>query len=123
MRINLFTIHVSDMLKSIGFYKKVFGMEVVRELRPNENLHLVFMKNEGEITVELVDDGAHGERGSGTSNVAMGVFVEDMEEVVGLLKANKVPIKNGPFETHNGTKLLFVEDPDGVVIEFIQEKN
>jgi lactoylglutathione lyase len=122
MKISLFTIHVSDMAKSIGFYKKVFGMEIARELRPNENLHLVFLKNEGEITVELVDDGAHSEREGCRSNVAMGVFVENMEKVVGLLKENKVSIKNGPFETPNGTKLLFVEDPDGVVIEFVQEK-
>ena len=122
MNISLFTIHVKDMQKSIDFYQNIFKIDIIRDFKPNENMRLVFLKGKEGATIELVEDSSHMPQSSAESNVAMGVFVEDINTVLDILRDNNAKIKDGPFETPNGTKLLFVEDPDGVVIEFIQEK-
>ena len=122
MNISLFTIHVKDIQKSIDFYRNIFKMEIIRDFKPNENMRLVFLKGEGGTSIELVEDSSHMPKVSMDPNVAMGVFVEDINAVVDIMRNNDVKIKNGPFETPNGTKLLFAEDPDGVVLEFIEEK-
>ena len=52
----------------------------------------------------------------------MGIYVKDMTKVLKLLKEENIPIKSGPTVVLGGTKLVFIEDHDGVEIEFIEAK-
>nr|HPR18921.1 VOC family protein [Candidatus Cloacimonadota bacterium] len=43
MKITLFTIRVTNLEESLKFYQEILGMKVVNEIKPNENLHIVFL--------------------------------------------------------------------------------
>ena len=120
MKITLFTIHVQDMAKSIEFYENILHMKIVKDMRPQKGFRLVFLKGEGEAMVELIEDNSITILDKVKSSVSMGIFVESMNDILNLLKANKVPVNRGPIEVPNGNKLLFVSDPNGVEVEFIE---
>lgn len=120
MKITLFTIHVQDMAKSIDFYEKILGMKIIREMQPQKGFRLVFLQDEGEVMVELIEDKSITFLDTVTSNVSMGIFIDDMETMLAFLKKQKISIKRGPVSVPNGNKLLFIRDPNGVEIEFIQ---
>ena len=120
MKITLFTIHVQDMAKSIEFYENILHMKIVKDMRPEEGFRLVFLKGDGEVMVELIEDNSITILDKVKSSVSMGIFVDSMNDILNLLKANKIPVKRGPIEVPNGNKLLFVSDPNGVEVEFIE---
>jgi lactoylglutathione lyase len=48
-------IAVSDIAKSIDFYHRCLGMQIIEELKaPNLNVHLIFLKS-GNCMIELLD--------------------------------------------------------------------
>ena len=122
MKITLVTIHVQDMAESIGFYEKILKMKIIREMQPRVGFKLVFLKGEGEVTVELIEDKAITILGKVTSNVSIGIYIDNMEAMLVFLKEQKIALKRGPIEVPGGTKLLFISDPNGVEVEFIEEK-
>lgn len=122
MKITLFTIHVSDMENSIEFYINVLGMKIIKEMHPNENLKIVFLKGKGEVMLELIEEKSLSQLDKFSSPVSIGIFIDDMDEILQMLKEKKVPIKRGPISLPSGSKLLFIEDPNGVEVEFIEGK-
>jgi len=122
MKISLITLHTSEMLESIKFYEEILNMKMVKELKPNENMRLVFLKGEGDVLIELIEDKALTVLDSVNSNISMGLFIEDMNGIIQILEEKKVKIKRGPITVPNGNKLLFIEDPNGVEVEFIEGK-
>jgi len=122
MKITLFTIRVTNLEESLKFYQEILGMKVVNEIKPNENLHIVFLQGEGEVQLELIEDKTITILDRIGSIVSIGIYVESIETMAAFLREKKVPLKRGPLTMPNGTKLLFISDPNGVEIEFIQDK-
>ena len=120
MKITLFTIRVTEMQKSIEFYESILKMKIVRKLNPNENMQLIFLRGEGEVMVELIENRSIVKLDKVSSNVSIGLFIDDMDKILELLKSQKILIKRGPITVPNGNRLLFIEDPNGVEIEFIE---
>ena len=120
MKINLITLHTSELLKSIKFYEEILNMKIVKEIRPNENMRLIFLKGDGDILLELIEDKALTVLDSVSSNVSIGLFIDDMEKILEILRDRKIQIKRGPITVPSGNKLLFIEDPNGVEVEFIE---
>ncbi|MCF7794128.1 MAG: VOC family protein [Candidatus Cloacimonetes bacterium] len=121
MKVTLITIHVSEMQESLKFYQNILGMEIINEIHPNENMRIVFLKGEGEVKIELIEDKSITQLDKFSSPVSMGIFIDDMNEILQMLKEKKVPVKRGPISVPSGSKLLFIEDPNGVEVEFIEE--
>jgi lactoylglutathione lyase len=122
MKITLFTIHVQDMASSLAFYKEFLNMKIIREMSPRDDLRLVFLKGEGEVEVELIEDKAITTLDAVKSNVSIGIYVDNLEAIVALIKEKKIRVKRGPISIPSGEKLLFINDPNGIEIEFIEGK-
>ncbi len=122
MQISLFTIHVIDLEKSIQFYQDVLKMKIFKVMEPNEQYKLVFLRGEGEVIVELIEEKNLVQLDKVSSGVSIGIFVENMDDILEHLKSNKIKIKRGPISVPSGNKLLFIEDPNGVEVEFIEGK-
>ena len=120
MKLTLFTIHVKDLEESIEFYKTILNMKIIKEMQPREGFKLVFLKSEGEVIVELIEEKAITILDVVTSNVSIGIFIDNMDAILALLKEHKIAVKRGPIAIPNGNKLLFVSDPNGVEVEFIE---
>ena len=116
MQLMLTTIHVNDLEESLEFYQNVLNLAEVKRLSPRPGVEISFLQDEGGM-IELI---AGEEATKDESRVSIGFEVEDMEAVIEELEAKGVDVLRGPIKTTNGTKLLFIEDPNGVEIEFIE---
>ena len=116
------TLIVKDLDKSRLFYVELLGMEEVP--RPNFTFAGKWFRA-GETLIhailEFEESGPAGNvvfPGSTTSRTRHFAFiVDDPMSTVPHLQAAKVPIVAGPKQRPDGATQVFVQDPDGHVIE------
>ncbi len=120
-------LRVGDMERSIDFYTRVVGMNLLRRTeRPEQRYSLAFVgfgrgNMDGHAELELTYNYGvdHYELGSAFGHVALGV--DDVAAVCEQIRNNggKVTREAGPVK--GGTTIIaFVEDPDHYKIELIQ---
>lgn len=114
--------HVSIFSKwmdeSVAFYQDIVGLTVQRDMRDNPLHPIVFLANAaGETCVEIIGEPDNAFQGSG---ISMGFVTDDAEA-----KRTELEEKGyhpGPMISPGpGTKFFFIQDPNGVGIQFIQE--
>lgn len=112
------TINVTDMDRSISFYRDIVGLRVVRRVEPNPDMELAFL-GEGDTQVELIchKDAAEVELGK---DISLGFVVESLDDFSEELKTKNIGIHSGPFQPNPFIRFLFVLDPDGLKIQFVE---
>jgi lactoylglutathione lyase len=120
-------LRVGDLQRSIDFYTKVIGMELLRTTeRPEQKYSLAFVafgggNRNGEAEIELTYN--HGvseyDLGSAYGHIALGVdsvadTCQRIRDAGGRITREPGPVKGG------NTVIAFVEDPDGYKIELIE---
>jgi catechol 2,3-dioxygenase-like lactoylglutathione lyase family enzyme len=131
-------ISVSDIDRSIAFYRDMFGMEPLMEIMPfgGESFEAIMdlpgvtgricMIGKGTTNLELFEfDGAKAKDPNypvsdhGISH--FGIFVDDIEATYAKLQAGNVRI-HSPIITFmgGGMRAAYCRDPDGNVFEILQ---
>src|SRR3954469_26018571 len=125
MRILHTMLRVGDLQRSVKFYTKVLGMELLRTTdRPEQKYSLAFVgygRNPEHAEIELTYN--YGveqyEMGTAYGHIALGVpdayaACERIRAAGGSITREPGPVKGGD------TVIAFVTDPDGYKIELIQ---
>jgi len=112
---NHVTIRVSDLEKSLGFYRDLLGMKLVHRGKTDAYLEW------GTAWVALVEKKAQagdqgGDSGFGVDHVAFSIDEEDFDEAARRLEESGVPIVRGPVRRGVGRSINFL-DPDGTQLE------
>ena len=121
-------LRVGDLTRSIDFYTRVMGMQLLRQHDNEEykySLAFVGYQPESEGTViDLTYNWGVSEYELGTAYGHIAIEVENAAEACEKVRANggKVTREAGPVKGGN-TVIAFVEDPDGYKIEFIERKS
>ncbi len=118
-------IRVGNLDRSIDFYTRVLGMELLRKQDyPDGKFTLAFVGYGPESSHPAIEltwnwDKASYDLGNGYGHVALGV--EDIHATCEKIRqaGGKVVREPGPMK-HGTTVIAFVEDPDGYKIELIQ---
>ncbi|HGH6026372.1 lactoylglutathione lyase [Vibrio mimicus] len=120
-------LRVGDLDKSIEFYTQVMGMTL---LRKNENTEykytLAFLgygdESQGAVIELTYNWGvAEYEKGNAYGHIAIGV--DDIYATCDIIKASGGTVTREPGPVKGGTThIAFVKDPDGYMIELIQNK-
>lgn len=118
-------LRVGDLQRSIDFYTRVLGMQLLRTTdRPDQKYSLAFVgydKNPGQAELELTYN--YGvekyDLGSAYGHIALGVddvaaTCEKIRAAGGTITREAGPVKGG------STIIAFVQDPDGYKVELIQ---
>lgn len=120
-------LRVGDLQRSIDFYTKTVGMELLRTTeRPEQKYSLAFVafgggNKNGQAEIELTYN--HGtsayDLGTAYGHIALGVddvaaTCERIRSAGGNVTREAGPVKGG------NTVIAFVEDPDGYKIELIE---
>ena len=114
---------VSDMDKSIYFYRDILGMKVVEQKTSPRGSKLVFLKFPGmDCELELCSFPDSGNVHVPEDLVHLAFEVDDLERCIERLKMAGVLITEGPIKSSNGTRFIFTEDPDKYEIELMQYK-
>jgi len=120
------SVRASDMDRSIGFYRDILKMELVkRRAIPENRAEIAFLKDPGaEFSLELThyDDQERFEQADYMKRTFdhLAFRVDDLRGLVEKVKESGYNVTDEPFELSPGHWLAFIEDPDGTLIELIR---
>ena len=113
------TINVKNMEESVRFYEEIAGLKIDRRF-PIPNGEIVFI-GEGETKVELICDGSDKWK-SDKEGISMGFETDSLDSMMDLVKSKGIEIVGGPFYPNPNFGYFFVKDPNGVNIQFGENK-
>ena len=106
------------MEKSLHFYQEIIGLNINRKIKPNTDKEIIFLGS-SETQIELiyntkVDNIAVGK------DISLGFVVDSIEQIREILKKKNIPIHSGPFQPNPSIKFIYILDPNGVKIQFVE---
>ncbi|WP_262179229.1 VOC family protein [Haloarcula laminariae] len=130
-----FAVTVSDLDRAIAFYRDTLGLEVLSEFAVGgeafatgvgiDGASAQFAHLEaGDARIELVEYTPEGERAAETELNQpganhLGLEVDDLDAVYDSLPESVEPIAD-PQTTESGTRICFIRDPDGTLLELLE---
>lgn len=116
------TIKVKDLEESIDFYENIVGLEVQRRFEAGPDREIAFLAAAADQTeIELISDQNKEEINIG-ADISLGFKVDSVEEKVKFLKEKGIEIHSGPISPNPQIEFFYVLDPDGVKIQFVENK-
>ena len=127
MRILHTMLRVGDLQRSIDFYTKVLGMNLLRTTdRPEQKYTLAFVgygTNPDHAELELTYNYGVDKYDLGTAYGHIAIGVEDVYKTCEQVKAASGAVTREAGPVKGGTTVIaFVQDPDGYKIELIERK-
>ena len=112
------TIMVKNMEESLKFYQEVVGLNIERRFPAGPGMEIVFL-GDGETKVELINNSNIKEINIG-HDISLGFEVESLDDMMKFVNKKEIGIHSGPFQPNPTTKFIYVLDPNGLKIQFIQ---
>jgi lactoylglutathione lyase len=118
MKFSWVTINVSDMTKSLDFYRNITGLKIARRMNPMPGTEIVFLDGEGT-EIELIHNGKNKEPLYG-KDISLGFEVKSIDETVINIGKTGISEIQGPFQPNPSIKFIYIKDPDGLRIQFFE---
>ncbi|MHC1723699.1 MAG: VOC family protein [Aminipila sp.] len=112
------TLRVNDLEQSIQFYKEIVGLEVVNRFSGGPHTEIAFLGN-GETQVELICDGDSRDINVG-SDISWGFTTESLDKSLDMVRQKGINIESGPIQPNPHVKFFFIKDPDGMLIQLVE---
>jgi len=112
---------VSDLDKTVAFYRDVLGLQETRRSKSGRGSELVFFKAPGsEEEIEICKFDGSGPVQVGPDLTHLAFEVDDIEAFAKHSASLGYPLSDGPTKTSKGSVIAFVDAPEGYEIELIQ---
>jgi lactoylglutathione lyase len=112
---------VSDLDKTVAFYRDVLGLQETRRSMSVRWWLLVFFKAPGsEEEIEICKFDGSGPVQVGPDLTHLAFEVDDIEAFAKHSALLGYPLSDGPTKTSSGSVIAFVDAPEGYEIELIQ---
>jgi lactoylglutathione lyase len=112
---------VSDLEKTVTFYRDVLGLELTRRHTSPRGSELVFFKAPGsDEEIEICKFDGSGPVNVGSDITHLAFEVEDLEAFARHAADRGYPLSDGPTPTDSGSVIAFIDAPEGYEIELIQ---
>ena len=112
---------VSDLEKTVSFYRDVLGLEEVRRSTSGRGSQLVFFKAPGsEELIEICKFDESGPVLVGPDLTHLAFEVEDIDAFAAHSSSLGYPLSDGPHRHAGGSAIAFIDAPEGYEIELIQ---
>ena len=112
---------VSDLDKTVSFYRDVLGLEEVRRHKSGRGSELVFFKAPGsEELIEICKYDGSGPVVVSPDLTHLAFEVEDLSAFAKHAESLGYPLSDGPHHSSSGSILAFIDAPEGYEIELIQ---
>jgi len=112
------TITVRDMQKSLSFYRDLLGLSLDRTMKPNPEMEIAFL-GDGETKVELIYHAAKQDIKFG-ADISLGFVVDSIDDFSRVLAGKGIPIHSGPFQPNPSIRFIYIQDPDGLKIQLVE---
>lgn len=110
--INHIGLTVSDLEKSIKFYRDLFDFDVIEKISTSGQAFLKI----GDIVIALYEVDGYKNQDGTKNRISFYVDEEDFDDALDELKELDIEIVYGPEKIRNGQLVVFL-DPDGNQIE------
>lgn len=114
------TIMVKNLEDSINFYENIIGLPIVNRFSAGPEQEIVFL-GEGETLVELVHNKNIQNPNIG-QDISIGFEVEKLDEMILTIKEKGIEFHSGPFQPNEFTRFFFIQDPNGVKVQFLEHR-
>ena len=112
---------VTDLEKTVAFYKEVLGLKEIRRHTSGRGSQLVFLKApQSEEEIELCKFDQSGPVVVGPDLTHLAFEVDDLDKFAREAAAKGYPLSDGPHRTQGGDAIAFIDAPEGYEIELIQ---
>lgn len=112
---------VTDLEKTVSFYKDVLGLEEVSRSTSGRGSQLVFFKApESAEMIEICKFDKSGPVIVGPDLTHLAFQVDDLEAFARHTAAKGYPLSDGPHKSSSGSVIAFIDAPEGYEIELIQ---
>lgn len=118
MRFCWVTIHVKNLSESVQFYQDIIGLDVIKRMNPNPEMEIVFLGS-GETQIELIWNTKNKETNYG-KDFSLGFEVGSVDKMIEILKGKNIPILSGPYQPNPAIKFIYIQDPNGLKIQFVE---
>ena len=118
MRFCWASINVKNISESVRFYQEIIGLDIIRKINPNPEMEITFLGS-GETQIELIWNAKNRETNYG-KDISLGFEVESVDKMMLFLKEKRVTIHSGPFQPNPAIKFIYIQDPDGLKIQFVE---
>lgn len=112
------TIKVKDLKESIDFYSEIVGLKLNKRFPAGDGVEIAFL-GEGETQIELISDQNKDSVNIG-EDISLGFEVQSIEEKMEFVKEKGIEIHSGPFSPSPSVKFFYVQDPNGLKIQFVE---
>jgi len=113
---------VSDLEKTVSFYKDVLGLEEIRRSKSPRGSELVFFKAPGsEEEIEICKFDGSGPVNVGYDITHLAFEVDDLDAFAKQAASKGYPLSDGPTPTGGGSVIAFIDAPEGYEVELIQK--
>ncbi len=113
------TIEVLDVDESVRFYQEIVGHSVEHRIA-GEETNIAFM-GDGETKIELISHKGVVPQAVGAL-ISIGFEVDDLDAKIAFLQERGIPITAGPFSPNPRIRFCYVEDPNGVRLQFVEQR-
>jgi len=113
------TINVKDMEKSLHFYQEIVGLNINMKMKPNSDMEIIFLGSGEGTQIELIYNKKVTDIAIG-KDISLGFVVDSIEHISEVLRKNNIPIHSGPFQPNPSIRFIFILDPNGVKIQFVE---
>ena len=112
---------VTDLEKTVTFYKDVLGLEETSRHTSGRGSQLVFFKAPGsDEEIEICKYDGSGPVNVGSDITHLAFEVDDMEAFAKHSTAKGYPLSDGPHKSGSGSVIAFIDAPEGYEVELIQ---
>jgi lactoylglutathione lyase len=114
------TLMVKNMEDSLKFYQEIIGLNIDRRFNAGPEMEIAFL-GDGETKVELICNKNVNDVNLG-KDISIGFEVKSVDEMMNFVKEKGIDIHSGPFQPNPHVKYFFVEDPNGLKVQFVESK-
>lgn len=112
------TLHVKNMEESLKFYQEIVGLPLIRQNKMSPEFELAFLGS-GETQVELIYDQSK-ELDYKNNTISMGFLTNSLDEFMAEIDKKGIPIFAGPIQPNPTIRFLYILDPNGIKVQFIE---
>jgi lactoylglutathione lyase len=111
---------VTDLEKTVAFYRDVLGLKEVRRHTSGRGSQLVFFKApQSDEEIEICKFDQSGPVMVGPDLTHLAFEVEDLDKFARDAEAKGYPLSDGPHASSSG-RIAFIDAPEGYEIELIE---
>src|SRR3984957_5776661 len=112
---------VTDLEKTVAFYRDVLGLKEVRRHTSGRGSQLVFFKApQSDEEIELCKFDESGPVVVGPDLTHLAFEVDNLDQFARESAAKGYPLSDGPHTSSGGGKIAFIDAPEGYEIELIE---